>query len=166
MKNFRQWPKWAQVVAPIGALILACTVATSIGGGDEPTTPTLSQPTSTSSSSPVPGQTEVPVVEASTETTTVSQQQARISAENYLEHVGGFSRTGLINQLEYEGFSEADATWAVDSLGVDWMEQAAIKAASYMETVGGFSRSELIDQLEYEGFTTAEAEHGASSVGL
>lgn len=95
---------------------------------------------------------------------TVSQEQALISADSYLL-MGGFSRSGLIGQLEYEDFSTDDATFAVDALDVDWNEQAALSAASYME-MGGFSAQGLLDQLLYEGFTQDEAEHGVGSVGF
>ncbi|QJY46532.1 Ltp family lipoprotein [Pseudonocardia broussonetiae] len=95
---------------------------------------------------------------------TVSQSSAVRKAEDYLSYMG-FSRSGLVDQLEFEGFSTADATFAVDSVTVDWMEQAAKKAQSYMDYTG-FSRSGLIDQLEFEGFTSEQARYGADSVGL
>lgn len=95
---------------------------------------------------------------------TVSQENARRSAENYLA-MEGFSRSGLIEQLKYEGYSVADATYAVDALAVNWNAQAAKKAKSYLD-MQGFSRSGLIEQLEYEGFTPAQAAYGASAVGL
>jgi colicin import membrane protein len=95
----------------------------------------------------------------------VSQEQAVISAESYLSF-GGFSRSGLIEQLEFEGFSNGDAEFAVDSLDVDWNEQAVRAAESYMEAIGGFSREGLIEQLQFDGFTTEQAEHGADEVGL
>ena len=76
-----------------------------------------------------------------------------------------FSRSGLITQLEFEGFSTQDATYGTDSLNTDWNEQAAKKAASYLETMS-FSRSGLITQLEFEGFTPAQAEYGVSTTGL
>jgi pyruvate/2-oxoglutarate dehydrogenase complex dihydrolipoamide acyltransferase (E2) component len=95
---------------------------------------------------------------------TVSQQNAARSANSYLDLMG-FSRTGLIGQLEYEGYSTADATWGVDKLGADWNAEAAESAASYL-AMTSFSRSGLIDQLLYEGFTPAEAEYGVSTTGL
>ncbi|MBW0119566.1 Ltp family lipoprotein, partial [Pseudonocardia abyssalis] len=76
-----------------------------------------------------------------------------------------FSRSGLIKQLEFEGFSTADATFAVDTVDVDWMVQAEKSAQSYLDFTS-FSRSGLIDQLEFEGFTSEQARHGADSVGL
>jgi hypothetical protein len=95
---------------------------------------------------------------------TVSQENAVESAESYLSY-SGFSREGLIEQLEFEEFSTADATFAVDNVTVDWMAEAEQSAASYMD-YSSFSRSGLIDQLEFEGFTSDQAEHGADSVGL
>lgn len=95
---------------------------------------------------------------------TVSQENALGSAESYL-NFSAFSRSGLIAQLEFEEYSTADATFAVDTVAVDWMEQAEKKAQSYLD-YSSFSRSGLIDQLEFEGFTPDEAEHGVNSVGL
>lgn len=95
---------------------------------------------------------------------TVSQRNAVHTAKDYLDYTA-FSRTGLIQQLEYEGFSTDDATFAVDSVAVDWTQQAAKAAKAYLD-YSGFSRSGLIDQLEYEGFTPAQAAYGATAAGL
>jgi hypothetical protein len=110
----------------------------------------------------VPADSSSPEVEEVKET--VSQSNARRSAESYL-NVSAFSRTGLIKQLEFEGFSVSDATYAVDVVDVDWNEQAAKSAASYLD-VSSFSRSGLIKQLEFEGFTREQAEYGVSTTGL
>ncbi|MEO9328400.1 Ltp family lipoprotein [Gordonia aurantiaca] len=84
-------------------------------------------------------------------------------ARDYLE-ISGFSKSGLISQLEYEGFSTSDATAAVHQLEangeVNWYEQAARSARSYRE-ISPFSRKGLIEQLEYEGFTYQQAVYGA-----
>ena len=102
--------------------------------------------------------------EAAAKAGTVSQQNALRKAADYLEYTA-FSRTGLIGQLEYEEFSTADATWAVDRVTVNWNEQAAKKAKDYLEYTA-FSRTGLIDQLIYEGYTPAQAEYGVSKTGL
>jgi hypothetical protein len=94
----------------------------------------------------------------------VSQRNARKSAENYLGFAA-FSRQGLINQLKFEGYSEADAAYGVDAQRANWDEQAAKKAKEYLG-FSSFSRSGLIQQLEFEGFTTAQAEYGVSQTGL
>lgn len=102
------------------------------------------------------------VEETSNETT--AQKNAVRKANSYLS-MTGFSRSGLIKQLEFEKFSTEDATYAVDKISPDWNEQAAKKANSYQD-LSGFSRDGLIKQLEFEGFTTEQAAYGADSVGL
>lgn len=94
---------------------------------------------------------------------TVGQENALKKAKSYLDTMA-FSKKGLVEQLEFEGFSTEDSTFAVENCGADWKEQAAKKAKSYMDLMA-FSRDGLIEQLEFEGFTTEEAEYGATSVG-
>jgi colicin import membrane protein len=95
---------------------------------------------------------------------TLSQQNAVEKAESYLDFTA-FSKTGLIKQLEFEGFSNADSVYAVENITVDWNEQAVLKAESYLE-FSSFSKQGLIDQLKFEGFTPEQAAHGAAAVGL
>ena len=76
-----------------------------------------------------------------------------------------FSRSGLIEQLKFEGFSETDATYGVDALNADWNEQAAKKAADYLDMTA-FSHSGLVEQLVFDGFTQEQAEYGVSTTGL
>jgi hypothetical protein len=95
---------------------------------------------------------------------TVSQQNAVRSASDYLKFQA-FSRSGLIHQLEFEGFSTADATYGVDKLNVDWNEQAAKSAADYLK-FSSFSHSSLVAQLKFEGFTAQQAEYGVKQTGL
>ena len=73
-----------------------------------------------------------------------------------------FSRSGLIEQLD-EGFSNEEATYAVDKINPDWNEQAANKAQDYLDTMS-FSYDGLIEQLEFEGFTPEQAQYGVSKV--
>lgn len=92
-------------------------------------------------------------------------QNAKRTAEAYLSTMA-FSKTGLIEQLKFEGYQEVEATLAVNSImSVDWNEQAARKGAEYL-AMQGFSRSGLIDQLLFEGFTSEEANYGADANGL
>ena len=90
----------------------------------------------------------------------VGKQNALRQANQYLNAMA-FSYSGLIEQLEYEGYSTEDATYAVDHCGADWNEQAAKKAEEYLNTMS-FSRSGLIEQLEYEGFTHDQAVYGVN----
>lgn len=95
---------------------------------------------------------------------TAGQRNARSAAQNYLS-IAPFSRSGLIGQLEFEGYATADATFGVDAVDPDWNEQAAKAAENYLE-ISPFSRSGLIDQLIFEGFTRSQAEFGVDQAGL
>ena len=90
----------------------------------------------------------------------VGKQNALRQANQYLNAMA-FSYSGLIEQLEYEGYSTEDATYAVDHCGADWNDEAAKKAEEYLNTMS-FSRSGLIEQLEYEGFTHDQAVYGVN----
>lgn len=94
---------------------------------------------------------------------TLSQQNAVGQAKSYLAY-SGFSRTGLIDQLAYEGYSAEDATFGADNAGADWNAECAEKAQSYLN-YSTFSRQGLYDQLEYEGFLPTEIEFGLAAVG-
>ena len=112
-----------------------------------------------------PAATSEPAAEQPSEAPqmTIGQTNAVGKAEQYLS-VMGFSRTGLIQQLEFEGFPTADAEFAVDTIAPDWNEQAAKKGKTYLEATS-FSRDSLIEQLVFEGFTQEQAEYGATANG-
>lgn len=95
---------------------------------------------------------------------TVSQQNAVKAAQQYLNYTA-FSHDGLVAQLEYGQFSQADATYGADNSGADWNAEA-VKAAQQYMAYSAFSRGSLIAQLEYAKFTEAQAEYGANAVGL
>ncbi len=94
----------------------------------------------------------------------VSAENALEKAKTYLA-LSAFSYSGLIKQLNYDGFSEEDATYAADNCGADWNEQAAKKAESYLELTS-FSGEGLVKQLEYDGFSHEQAVYGATQNGL
>ncbi len=94
---------------------------------------------------------------------TLGQKNALEKAVNYL-NLMSFSYSGLVNQLEFEGFTANEAAFAADNCAADWNEQAAMKAQEYLDFTS-FSRQGLIDQLLFEGFTQAQAEYGVSAVG-
>lgn len=137
----------------------------------EPTTtkaPTTTEAPTTTATPPspttAPPATAPPTTEGPLAGETASQRNARQKAAEYLDF-GSFSRSGLIEQVEYEGFTQEDATYGVDALNVDWNEQAAKKADEYLD-FGSFSRSSLVEQLLYEGFTQEQAEYGVGTTGL
>lgn len=94
---------------------------------------------------------------------TTSQKNAIKTAKSYLRYTS-FSHEGLVQQLEFEKFSRADAVYGADHCGADWDEQAIKKAKSYLEYTS-FSYSGLIDQLEFEHFTSDQATYGADNCG-
>ncbi|MFE9577344.1 Ltp family lipoprotein [Nocardia sp. NPDC006044] len=144
--------KWVWLVGtPVLALALAAPIWSGTLAAAEAAQPDIAAPVSTLPVEFSPAELDI----------TSSQRNAIRSAQQYLAY-SAFSRSGLIHQLEYEGFSTADATFAVDSLNVDWNEQAAKSAKQYLEYIS-FSRSGLIDQLVYEGFTRAQAEYGVNA---
>lgn len=175
-----------------GLLILAALgtiggIASAAGGSSHPaaasapsatsqpatSAPATKAPTPAAPASSAPAQ-QAPAAPAkpAKPAVTASQQQALDSAQSYLGLDSGFSRQGLIDQLDspYGGkFSVADATWATDHSGADWDAQAVLAAKGYMNLGTGFSRSGLIDQLDspYGGkFTLAQATYAANHVGL
>jgi len=95
---------------------------------------------------------------------TVSQKNAIRKAEDYLDYTA-FSKSGLVEQLEYEGFSNEEATFASENIEVNWREQAVLKAEDYLN-YSAFSRSGLIDQLLYDGHSQEDANYAVDQVGL
>jgi len=154
---------WAQrhpILTGILGIIVFFIVMGAVSGGGE--TPSSQSGSSTSTEEVQADSQEAPAEETST--MTASQRNAVRKAESYLDYTG-FSRSGLIKQLEFEKFSTEDATFAVDNIDVDWNEQAAKKAKSY-DDYTGFSRDGMIKQLTFEGFTAEQAAYGADSLGL
>lgn len=100
---------------------------------------------------------------ASTPSPTTGEKNALRSAREYLSF-SAFSYTGLIKQLEYEGYSTEEATYAADNCNANWNEQAAKSAKEYLD-MSSFSRQELINQLIYEGYTQEQAEYGVTQNG-
>lgn len=117
----------------------------------------LRQPTQTESR---PSESSTSTVE---HTATIGEKNALKTAQSYLKY-SSFSYSGLISQLEYEGYSYSEAKYGADHCGADWNEQAVKKARDYLE-YSSFSRDGLISQLEYEGFTHSQAVYGVSHNG-
>lgn len=113
------------------------------------------------------GETKQSLTTASATTTqtteTIGMKNAVKKAKSYLNFTA-FSYTGLIKQLEYEGFTHDEAVYGADNSGADWKEQAYKKGMSYLDFMA-FSRDGLIDQLEYEGFTEDEIEYAITKIG-
>jgi Host cell surface-exposed lipoprotein len=154
-----------------GLIMLAGCGGATTGSGVAPTAPATTAPAPTDTPVPTPVPTPTPKPAPTPVPPTDGQQQAMDSAASYLSEGTGFSRNGLIGQLDSsagEGFSKADATYGVDAQGADWNAQAVLSAASYLSEGTGFSRNGLIGQLDSsagEGFTKAQAIHGVDAQG-
>lgn len=164
---------------PIGCLavivlFLLIGAFSSSGGDDIPETtgpnesisqsqPTESNDTSVESTTTPIATTDPVVTTTPADTATMGEKNALKHAISYL-NFSAFSYSGLIEQLEYEGYSTEEATYGADNCGADWMEQALRHAKSYLD-FSAFSYSGLIDQLEYEGYSTEEATYGVDHCG-
>ena len=106
-----------------------------------------------------------PFIEEALKNLTKGEANALMAAKNYLE-LSGFSYKGLMNQLEQgDGYTHAEAEYAVKNCAANWNEQAARSAKQYLE-LSSFSRKELIEQLvNGDGFTRKQAEYGVKQVG-
>ena len=124
------------------------------------TTTTTVKPKASSATS-APTTTAAPTTNTTVLVGTVSQRNAVKKGASYLKS-SAFSRTGLIGQLQYEGFTLDDATYGTDAQNADWNVQAVKKGASYLKS-SAFSRTGLIGQLEYEGFTADQATSGTDA---
>jgi hypothetical protein len=158
--------KRTALMALIAGLSLAGCGYVSTGTSHITTyTPTDTAQTTRTESPPNP---VVPPKPKAQPAATAGQRNALESAQSYLR-MGGFSEQGLIDQLTSsagEGFSQADARYAVNHAGADWNEQAVQKAQSYLD-MGGFSRPSLMEQLTSsagEGFTQAQAQYAVDKV--
>ena len=164
------WKRWwfVGLVIFVGIIVIASVAAPSddeASGTLDDHGATPGSPDTTIASAPVVTESAPPPEPASN--LTPAQQNAVRSAENYLDLMG-FSRQGLIDQLEFEQYSTGDATAAVDSLNVDWNAEAAESARNYLELMG-FSCQGLIDQLSSSAgdkYTVAQATYGATEAGI
>lgn len=162
------------VLGLIGVIFLIGFVSSQCNSKDSTTSSSSSSSSRTSSSpetSVTFSKTFTPSAVAPTTTEpekpsfTPGQQNAIAKAESYLNYTS-FSKQGLIDQLKFDDFSVADATFAVENVeangGVDWNEQAVKKAKSYLDYTS-FSKSGLIEQLESDDFTPSQAEYGVNA---
>jgi hypothetical protein len=156
------------VLIGVAVAIVLMAAAGSSGSGSETPAAKADAPKVEAPTADAPAQTQT---QAPAEPEfTVSQENAIESAKSYL-NFSAFSELGLIDQLSSkygEGFSKADAVFAVNHIEVDWNEQAAKSAKDYLDT-SSFSCQGLIDQLESqygERFTHSQAVYGAQQTGL
>lgn len=154
------------ILGIVGMLFVLIILVAVLGtDSDSKQTETSSVPESTVITNESSSQetTQKQTTTTTTKFETIGQKNALASAKSYLRH-SSFSYKGLVEQLEFEGYSNSDATYAVNNCGADWNEQAAKSAQSYISH-SSFSRAGLIEQLEFEGFTHEQALYGVKAVG-
>ena len=154
-----------KVIFLVIGLIIFATVGIAGCTSKSTSTTSVSTPALTTSvSTPAPTTSvSTPAPTLKPDKTTMGERNAAKKALEYLRFTS-FSRDGLIDQLEFEGFTRQEAEYGVDQSGANWNEQAALKAKEYLKFTS-FSRSGLIDQLEFEGFTSQQAEYGVDQSG-
>jgi hypothetical protein len=143
--NWIEYPSSAVSATPTTTVKSITTVAPTATAG---TTTTTTAATTTTTTTTLPAGS-------------VSQRNAVSTGASYLRS-SSFSRSGLISQLQYEGFSLEDATYGTDAQNANWNTQAVKSGASYLRS-SSFSRSGLISQLQFEGFSGSEATYGTDS---
>lgn len=112
---------------------------------------------------PEPTQKPTPTPKPTAEPVTAGMRNALDKAYNYLR-VLNFSYQGLIKQLKFDGFSDAESIYAADHCNANWNDQALGKAKSYLSIIP-HSYLGLIKQLKYDGFTEAQATYAAKNCG-
>lgn len=148
-------------IGTVGAVALMIGVGSCASGGES--TSTYPQ-VATEPAVEAAETSEKEAVEDVEKSLTKGQENALRAAESYLG-VMAFSKSGLVEQLGFDGYETVDAEWAVENVEADWNEQAVRSAESYLETMA-FSRDGLIDQLEFDGYTHEQAVHAVDEVGL
>lgn len=155
-KASRPWFKKKRFILPL-ILLLIIVISTAANSGKEDTTAT--SPASTQAAN------------AAEPNGTTSQMQALAAAKGYLTSGIGFSQASLTKQLTSSagnGFSAADAKWAVDHSGADWNAEAAKAAKGYLDSGMGFSAASLTKQLTSPAgnqFTAAQAKQAVANSG-
>ena len=120
------------------------------------------KPEPTTKPEPKPQPKPEPPAEPAEPEMTSAQENAVASAQDYLD-TSGFSAKSLTEQLTFEDYSQADATYAVDHVGADWNAEAVESAQSYLD-MSSFSAQGLTEQLTFEGYTPEQAQHAVSQV--
>ena len=93
-----------------------------------------------------------------------STDSAIEAAKKYIE-TGNYTYTSLIDKLQQDGYSTADAEYAANNCGANWKGMAANEAKKLLD--GGMTtKEEVVDQLIFKGFTYEQAVHGAEANGL
>lgn len=89
-------------------------------------------------------------------------QEVLDEAKSFIEF-GEYSYSGLIEILEFVGYSNDEAEFAALNCNADWNNEAVQCAESYLD-FKNMTKDELYGQLEYEGFTKEQISYALSKV--
>ena len=89
-------------------------------------------------------------------------QEVLERAKSFIES-GEYSYSGLIEILEFAGYSNDEAEFAALNCNADWNNEAVQCAESYLD-IKNMTKDELYGQLEYEGFTKEQISYALSKV--
>lgn len=103
------------------------------------------------------GTTSAPVASSSRENLSPLER-----AQNCLKKTSGFSREGLIKQLQLAGCSKEEALQAVDACGANWNEQAVKQAKACLNGIFAYSEKGLRKRLGSDGFSSAQVDYALS----
>lgn len=162
--------KKPKLITPLGAAIVVMIILSAIGKSSKEEmkrqASSYYSPSSTYSYSPSSGGNTYTSPSSGTTNSgaTTGERNALKSAKSYINYGTGLSYSGLIDQLEFEGYSHSEAVYGADNCGASWKQQAVKSAQLYLKH-SSFSRSGLIEQLEFEGFTHEQAVYGAEQNG-
>jgi len=158
MKNlFKKWWFW------LIAIVLVIGIIGSVGGDSDESYPPIDNSVSVVANDNNNNTVMVTEAEITIPTVPLGHKNALDSAKSYIRF-SGFSYEGLIDQLEFEGYSEEECFYGANNCGADWNEECYEKAESYLEFMS-FSKEGLRDQLEFEGFTDDQINYALEKVG-
>ena len=126
---YKRWWFWllAVVILIGGCTKLVSTPAETTTATETAAVDTTTEVTVATVAEETVANTQAVDTQAVTDTASVGEKTALRKAHDYLNYTA-FSYTGLIGQLEYEGFTTEEATRAADNCGADWNELAVKKA--------------------------------------
>ena len=88
---------------------------------------------------------------------TAGEKNALAAANLYLSTVP-YSYQGLIDQLEFDGYTSSEAKYGADNCKADWKELAKLDALNYLGTMP-MSEKKLREQLQFDGFLDDEIDY-------
>ena len=88
---------------------------------------------------------------------TAGEKNALAAAKLYLSSMP-LSYQGVLDQLEFDGYTSSEAQYGADNCGASWKEQAVRSAETYLGTMP-LSEKRLREQLSFDGYTDEEVEY-------